>query len=190
MKNACHTSSIQFQSSFSFICLQKERIVNENKVKFSTLDENQSYCFSVAAYIPSRKGDKRVGKWSLPKCSPQEHKTPFQGESKINTLFSTFLSLLRTITSVVGLTLFLQLFRKHRGRVLNSLLHYSLDSALICSWGVTLLAFMGQSQSAGCGGVDFTENLIMTTNLSDFILNPILCNLAFIKCSFMQDLVV
>ncbi|XP_056598509.1 coagulation factor IIIb [Triplophysa dalaica] len=57
---------------------KKERIVNENLVKFSTLDESQSYCFSVAAYIPSRKGDKRVGKWSLPKCSPQEHKTLFQ----------------------------------------------------------------------------------------------------------------
>lgn len=57
---------------------KKVQIVDENKVEFNRLDEDQSYCFSVAAYIPSRKGDKRVGEWSLPKCSPQEHKTLFE----------------------------------------------------------------------------------------------------------------
>ncbi|XP_059418793.1 tissue factor-like [Carassius carassius] len=56
---------------------KKMIIVDESKAEF-TLDEDQSYCFSVAAYIASRKGDRRVGEWSLPKCSPQEHKTPFE----------------------------------------------------------------------------------------------------------------
>ncbi|XP_052403604.1 tissue factor [Carassius gibelio] len=54
---------------------KKMRTVDESKAEFNSLDEDQSYCFSVAAYIPSRKGDKRIGEWSLPKCSPQEHKT-------------------------------------------------------------------------------------------------------------------
>ncbi|KAK7158974.1 hypothetical protein R3I94_005344 [Phoxinus phoxinus] len=53
---------------------KKTRTVDESRADFR-LDEGQSYCFSVAAYIPSRKGDKMFGEWSLPKCSPQEHKT-------------------------------------------------------------------------------------------------------------------
>ncbi|XP_073704610.1 coagulation factor IIIb [Garra rufa] len=57
---------------------KKTLIVDESIAEFNNLDEDQSYCFSVAAYIPSRKGDKRVGEWSLPKCSPQEHKTLFE----------------------------------------------------------------------------------------------------------------
>ncbi|XP_077081567.1 coagulation factor IIIb [Siphateles boraxobius] len=55
---------------------KKIRTVDESRADFR-LDEGQSYCFSVAAYIPSRKGDKMFGEWSLPKCSSQEHKTLF-----------------------------------------------------------------------------------------------------------------
>ncbi|XP_067218561.1 coagulation factor IIIb isoform X1 [Chanodichthys erythropterus] len=54
---------------------KKTITVDESRAEFSRLDEDQSYCFSVAAYIPSRKGDKMFGELSLPKCSPQEHKT-------------------------------------------------------------------------------------------------------------------
>ncbi|KAK2901127.1 hypothetical protein QQF64_014772 [Cirrhinus molitorella] len=57
---------------------KKMRTVDESKTEFNNLDKDQSYCFSVAAYIPSRKGDKSVGEWSLPKCSPQERKTLFE----------------------------------------------------------------------------------------------------------------
>lgn len=59
---------------------KKIETVHENKVDLSKLklDEDQSYCFSVAAYIPSRKGNKRVGEWSLPKCSSQENKSIFE----------------------------------------------------------------------------------------------------------------
>nr|XP_055058404.1 coagulation factor IIIb [Misgurnus anguillicaudatus] len=59
---------------------KKIETVNENKVDLSKLklDEDQSYCFSVAAYIPSRKGNKRFGEWSLPKCSSQENKSIFE----------------------------------------------------------------------------------------------------------------
>lgn len=89
-KNAYLTCLLKFQCSFCFICLQKLETVNENKMEFSKLDENQSYCFSVAAYIPSRKGDNRVGEWSLPKCFPQEQKTVFEGKSQISTFFLSY----------------------------------------------------------------------------------------------------
>ncbi|XP_017544112.1 coagulation factor IIIb [Pygocentrus nattereri] len=49
---------------------KKEEIVDGDEVVMSKLDKGQSYCFSVAAYIPSRKGDRKLGKWSLPQCSP------------------------------------------------------------------------------------------------------------------------
>ncbi|XP_026885823.2 coagulation factor IIIb [Electrophorus electricus] len=47
-----------------------EMIVDQNKVELNELDKGESYCFSVAAYIPSRRGRKETGKWSPPKCSP------------------------------------------------------------------------------------------------------------------------
>ncbi|KAL7850827.1 hypothetical protein AOLI_G00211830 [Acnodon oligacanthus] len=50
---------------------KKEKIVDGDEVAMSELDEGQSYCFSVAAYIPSRKGDRKQGKWSLPQCFPE-----------------------------------------------------------------------------------------------------------------------
>lgn len=73
-------SPLTLQFSRSFVCLQKTITVDESRAEFSRLDEDQSYCFSVAAYIPSRKGDKMFGEWSLPKCSPQEHKTLIEGK--------------------------------------------------------------------------------------------------------------
>ncbi|NP_001017728.2 coagulation factor IIIb precursor [Danio rerio] len=57
---------------------KKIKVVEESRAEFNRLDEDQSYCFSVAAYIPNRKGDKRLGEWSLPKCSPQESKSLFE----------------------------------------------------------------------------------------------------------------
>jgi len=73
------------QFSRCCVCLQKIRTVDESRADFR-LDEGQSYCFSVAAYIPSRKGDKMLGEWSLPKCSAQEHKTLFEGKFKRDTI--------------------------------------------------------------------------------------------------------
>lgn len=71
---------LTLQFSCCFVCIQHLKTVKENRAEFSNLDEDQSYCFSVAAYIGSRKGDKSLGAWSLPKCSSQEHKTVFDGK--------------------------------------------------------------------------------------------------------------
>ncbi|XP_072524830.1 coagulation factor IIIb isoform X2 [Salminus brasiliensis] len=45
-------------------------VVDGNEVEMTELDKGQSYCFSVAAYLPSRRGAKKLGKWSFPQCSP------------------------------------------------------------------------------------------------------------------------
>lgn len=49
-------------------------------VELTNLDKGESYCFMVAAYIPSRSAEKRLGDWSKPKCSPRESKTIFEGK--------------------------------------------------------------------------------------------------------------
>ncbi|XP_010866883.2 tissue factor [Esox lucius] len=54
---------------------RKEKISNLMDVELTGLDEGESYCLMVAAYIPSRS--KRLGQWSKPQCSPRERKTLF-----------------------------------------------------------------------------------------------------------------
>uniref|UniRef100_W5JZL2 Tissue factor n=2 Tax=Astyanax mexicanus TaxID=7994 RepID=W5JZL2_ASTMX len=45
-------------------------VVDGNEVEMTELDAGQSYCFTVAAHIPSRKRGKKTGKLSFPQCSP------------------------------------------------------------------------------------------------------------------------
>ncbi|XP_012694858.2 tissue factor-like [Clupea harengus] len=42
----------------------------KNVVEINKLEEGVSYCFTVAAYIPSRKSDHQMGSWSIPVCWP------------------------------------------------------------------------------------------------------------------------
>ncbi|XP_066513547.1 tissue factor-like isoform X1 [Hoplias malabaricus] len=56
-----------------YVCvLQREVVVDGDVVVMAELDEGESYCFTVAAFLPKRKGTKRLGRWSLYKCSPAE----------------------------------------------------------------------------------------------------------------------
>ncbi|XP_051985052.1 coagulation factor IIIb [Xyrauchen texanus] len=81
---------------------KKTHIAEKSQVEFKTLDVDQSYCFSVAAYIPSRQGDKRVGAWSLPKCSPQENKTMLE-EYGLSVIGGAALVILVVIIGVIVL---------------------------------------------------------------------------------------
>ncbi|XP_062411966.1 tissue factor-like [Sardina pilchardus] len=47
---------------------------HSNVVEIKKLEEGVSYCFSVAAYVKSRKSQNQMGTWSLPVCWPP--KTP------------------------------------------------------------------------------------------------------------------
>ncbi|XP_076837567.1 coagulation factor IIIb [Brachyhypopomus gauderio] len=52
-----------------------EIIVDQNEVEMLGLDRGESYCFSVAAYIPSRRSPRKTSKWSPRKCSPAERRS-------------------------------------------------------------------------------------------------------------------
>ncbi|KAL0965927.1 hypothetical protein UPYG_G00288080 [Umbra pygmaea] len=54
---------------------KREKISNLRNVELTGL-EGESYCFMVAAYIPSRSA-RKLGEWSKPQCSPRDHKTIF-----------------------------------------------------------------------------------------------------------------
>ncbi|CAB1326015.1 unnamed protein product [Coregonus sp. 'balchen'] len=57
---------------------KKEKMSDLRNVELTNLDKGQSYCFMVAAYIPSRPAKKRLGDWSKPQCSARERKTIFE----------------------------------------------------------------------------------------------------------------
>ncbi|XP_021445367.2 tissue factor [Oncorhynchus mykiss] len=57
---------------------KKETMSDLRDVELNNLDKGESYCFMVAAYIPSRSVEKRLGDWSKPQCSPRESKTIFE----------------------------------------------------------------------------------------------------------------
>ncbi|XP_062843525.1 coagulation factor IIIb [Trichomycterus rosablanca] len=50
----------------------KELVVSSSEVQMVDLDLNEghSYCFSMAVFIPSRRGTKRLSRWSSRRCSP------------------------------------------------------------------------------------------------------------------------
>lgn len=66
------------------LCPQKETMSDLRDVELNNLDKGESYCFMVAAYIPSRSVEKRLGDWSKPQCSPRESKTIFEGKGPHN----------------------------------------------------------------------------------------------------------
>ncbi|XP_062338164.1 tissue factor-like isoform X1 [Osmerus eperlanus] len=48
---------------------KKEQTSRKSEVEVGGLDRGQSYCFRVAAYLPSRPAERRLGQWSRPQCS-------------------------------------------------------------------------------------------------------------------------
>ncbi|XP_022069124.1 coagulation factor IIIa [Acanthochromis polyacanthus] len=44
-----------------------------NEIELSDLDQGESYCFTVQAYIPSRSVDKQLGEMSQPQCSNNDN---------------------------------------------------------------------------------------------------------------------
>lgn len=56
----------------------KRDIISDDSVaRVEKLDAGESYCFMVAAYIPSRPKDHKQGEWSTQICTPG-HKTPLE----------------------------------------------------------------------------------------------------------------
>lgn len=66
------------QYTYSNLGLQRDVIFASNRGEVSGLDGGQSYCFMVAAFIPSRAKAYQQGAWSIQQCTPG-HTNAFQG---------------------------------------------------------------------------------------------------------------
>ena len=63
-----------------FLYPQSKAQGRKNVVEINKLEEGVSYCFTVAAYIPSRKSDHQMGSWSIPVCWPPKTGSFFEGK--------------------------------------------------------------------------------------------------------------
>ncbi|XP_034427727.1 coagulation factor IIIa [Hippoglossus hippoglossus] len=57
-----------------------KRVYNSktNIIELPDLDKDESYCFNVQAYIPSRTGDKQLGELSQTQCSEDDNQSIFE----------------------------------------------------------------------------------------------------------------
>jgi len=49
-------------------------------IEVKDLDQGESYCFNVQAYIPSRDTDKQLGEMSQTQCTKDDNQSIFEGE--------------------------------------------------------------------------------------------------------------
>ncbi|GAA6090039.1 tissue factor-like isoform X1 [Tachysurus ichikawai] len=49
---------------------KKQTVVSDSEVMMRDLDRGPSYCFSISVFIVSRRANRKLAKWTLPKCSP------------------------------------------------------------------------------------------------------------------------
>ncbi|XP_030630579.1 coagulation factor IIIb [Chanos chanos] len=81
---------------------KKETISDLSELELSGLDKDESYCFSIAAYIPTRTTAKRLGEWSLPKCSKGKDKFFFD-EYDLSVIIGGIVITLAFLFSVIAL---------------------------------------------------------------------------------------
>ncbi|XP_047662012.1 tissue factor-like isoform X2 [Tachysurus fulvidraco] len=48
---------------------KKQTVVSDSEVMMRDLDRGPSYCFSISVFIVSRRANRKLAKWTLPKCS-------------------------------------------------------------------------------------------------------------------------
>ncbi|TSK13578.1 Alpha-actinin-4 [Bagarius yarrelli] len=48
----------------------KQIVVSDSEVVMSDVEQGISYCFRVSVFITSRRANRKLARWSLPKCSP------------------------------------------------------------------------------------------------------------------------
>ncbi|XP_053529647.1 tissue factor isoform X2 [Ictalurus punctatus] len=48
----------------------KQTVVSDSEVVMKDVERGPSYCFRVAVFIASRRANRKLAKWTLPKCSP------------------------------------------------------------------------------------------------------------------------
>ncbi|CAN9506538.1 unnamed protein product [Ophioblennius macclurei] len=73
---------------------RKVHTSKSNVIELSGLDQGESYCFTVQAYIPSRTTDKQLGEMSETKCSDEDNPSIFKVYSVGVIICAIFLILL------------------------------------------------------------------------------------------------
>uniref|UniRef100_A0A674MQQ9 Tissue factor n=1 Tax=Takifugu rubripes TaxID=31033 RepID=A0A674MQQ9_TAKRU len=93
---------------------KKEHISKTNVIELTNLDQGESYCFSIQAYIPSRTITKQLGEESQFQCS-EENSSILKDYSPV-VIFVAVLFILLLVGSIIGATV---ACCKHRRKVLQ-----------------------------------------------------------------------
>ncbi|XP_056869777.1 tissue factor-like isoform X2 [Takifugu flavidus] len=93
---------------------KKEHISKTNVIELTNLDQGESYCFSIQAYIPSRTITKQLGEQSQFQCS-EENSSILKDYSPV-VIFVAVLFILLLVGSIIGATV---ACCKHRRKVLQ-----------------------------------------------------------------------
>ncbi|XP_028857112.1 tissue factor-like isoform X2 [Denticeps clupeoides] len=90
---------------------KKKKLSQSSMVELASLDKSGSYCFSVAAFIPSRRADRQLGTWSHLRCSPRSDRSPL-AEYDLNVIGGLIGLLL--ISALAGVTVTVVCCRRRR----------------------------------------------------------------------------
>ncbi|KAM6948260.1 tissue factor-like [Aplochiton taeniatus] len=84
----------------------KKEVVSEfSVVEIKTLDPEETYCFSIAAYVPSRPIASRLGDWSPLQCTPRGQTMLLQ-ELNVGVMAGALLILSTLVIIMITLTVF------------------------------------------------------------------------------------
>uniref|UniRef100_H2S3Y5 Tissue factor n=1 Tax=Takifugu rubripes TaxID=31033 RepID=H2S3Y5_TAKRU len=78
---------------------KKEHISKTNVIELTNLDQGESYCFSIQAYIPSRTITKQLGEESQFQCS-EENSSILKGKAESESESDLFIAIVHVVHSI------------------------------------------------------------------------------------------
>ncbi|XP_061746177.1 tissue factor-like isoform X2 [Nerophis ophidion] len=93
---------------------KRDIISKSNRAEVSGLDAGQSYCFMVAAFIPSRAPAYRQGAWSMQQCTPGQ--TNILQELSLGALVGGLLVILLVLVVIITVSVLCCRRRRRRRR--------------------------------------------------------------------------
>lgn len=98
---------------------KRDHIADSNTAPIPNLDPGQSYCFMVAAFIPSRIKAKQQGEWSTQTCTPGNKN--ILEELNLSTVFvAVFIPLVILIITVTVIVIYCKCCRRRHKNVQTS----------------------------------------------------------------------
>ncbi|XP_077411299.1 coagulation factor III, tissue factor a isoform X2 [Vanacampus margaritifer] len=86
--------------SLIILCFQKVFISKMSVIELTDLDQGESYCFNIQAFIPSRSSNKQLGELSQTQCSDDDKQSVFEVYS-VGVIATAILLILLLIIIVV-----------------------------------------------------------------------------------------